>query len=426
MIVIYNPHPTPRTAYTFKLACADVMGVEYRIVNDEEEFINSPGVRLNYSFNLIENTFQVVPSGLLFETGLKEFQPPVGKWDELPVLFPNQSTRIPFDIFSAIFYMVVRYEEYLPHKTDQYGRFMAEESIAFRNDFLRLPVVELWCRKLASVLKIEKQCRNLSPQNFRFHLTVDIDNPWMYKNKGMYSVGGLMKELLKLDFPKFKEKYRIIKGKKADPADTYEMIRDLNIPVNYFILCRRSGKNDKNRSLKKKIFRQLIKDLERSGTVGIHPSYDSAQKGSLMKKETDFLSGILGRQITASRQHYLMLNFPDTYRNLLKLEIAEDYSMGYSSQTGFRAGISRSYPFYDLLLEKETGLRIIPFQIMDRTLLSYLNMEPETAIPEFDYYREMIMKVGGEFVILWHNDSLSDYGEWEGWNKVFRHSLGVK
>jgi len=429
MIVIYNPHPTPRTAYIFKLACTDVMGVEYRIVNDEEEFRNSPEVRLNYSFNLIENTFQVIPSGILFETGLKDIQPPVGKWDELPVLFPNQSVRIPFDIFSAIFFMVTRYEEYIPHKTDKYGRFIAEESIAFKNNFLRLPIVELWCRKLASVLKIEKQCRNLSSANFRFRLTIDIDNPWTYKNKGIYTAGTLLKSLLKFNLPEYLEKYRIISGKKSDPGDTYKMIMEmtakLDIPVSYFILCRKSGKNDTNRSLHKKIFRRLIGDLENSGTIGVHPSYDSVRKESLLKKEIEFLSRIMGRRITFSRQHYLMLKFPDTYRRLIKHDITEDFSMGYSSQTGFRAGIARPFKFYDLLLDKETNLTVVPFQIMDRTMLSYMRIDPEEAKAEIDYYNEIIRNVGGELVILWHNDSLSDYGEWKGWGTVFSHSLEI-
>ena len=132
------------------------------------------------------------------------------------------------------------------------------------------------------------------------------------------------------------------------------------------------------------------------------------------------LSGVLGREITFSRQHFLILKFPETYRRLIESGITADYSMGYSSKTGFRAGIGRSYNYFDLMDNQETNLRIFPFQIMDRTLLSYMKLSPDEAIKEFEHYTGIIRNVGGEFICLWHNDSLSDRGEWKGWKRVFK------
>ena len=116
---------------------------------------------------------------------------------------------------------------------------------------------------------------------------------------------------------------------------------------------------------------------------------------------------------------------PDTYQNLLNLGIGEDHTMGYSSQTGFRAGIARPFYFYDLVREKPTLLRIVPFQVMDRTLLTYLKLTPDEACKEFEYYTITIKSVGGQFVSLWHNTSLSNYEEWSGWKKVFEYMINL-
>ena len=62
----------------------------------------------------------------------------------------NNST-FPFDIFGASFFMLSRYEEYLPHIKDEYGRFEAKESLAFKYGFLEIPIVDKWVQ----ILKIE-------------------------------------------------------------------------------------------------------------------------------------------------------------------------------------------------------------------------------------------------------------------------------
>ena len=97
--------------------------------------------------------------------------------------------------------------------------------------------------------------------------------------------------------------------------------------------------------------------------------------------------------------------------------------MGYSNSTGFRAGISRPFFFYDLSIEKPTDLRIIPFQVMDRTMHSYMKLKPDEARREIEYYFETIANVGGYFVTLWHNTSLSNEGEWKGWKEVFEKMI---
>ena len=99
--------------------------------------------------------------------------------------------------------------------------------------------------------------------------------------------------------------------------------------------------------------------------------------------------------------------------------------MGYSSKSGFRAGLARAFNFFDLDTNLVTGLRVVPFQIMDRTLHTYKGISPDEAITEYEYYAQAVRNVGGQFVCLWHNDSLSDRGEWKGGKKVFEKMIVI-
>ena len=78
----------------------------------------------------------------------------IQKWDDVPCFFKTgPKSAIPYDIFAASFYLITRYEEYLPHVKDIHGRYTAEQSLAFKYRFLEKPVVDIWAYKLLEALK---------------------------------------------------------------------------------------------------------------------------------------------------------------------------------------------------------------------------------------------------------------------------------
>ncbi len=80
--------------------------------------------------------------GLLFRIGIQEQSFHVEEFKELPTFYQtNDNSDLPFDPFAASFYLVSRYEEYLPYQPDQFGRFPAKASVAYQNGFLKKPVV---------------------------------------------------------------------------------------------------------------------------------------------------------------------------------------------------------------------------------------------------------------------------------------------
>ena len=68
----------------------------------------------------------------------------------------------------------------------------------------------------------------------------------------------------------------------------------------------------------------------------------------ILKKEKMRLENIINTPVTFSRQHFLRLSIPETYQNLIDLDIEEDYTMGYAKYAGFRASTCTPFYFFDL------------------------------------------------------------------------------
>ena len=142
-----------------------------------------------------------------------------------------------------------------------------------------------------------------------------------------------------------------------------------------------------------------------------------------MKKEKNRLEGITNMQTKRSRQHYLRFSLPETYQQLIDLEIEEDYSMGYASHVGFRASTCTPFYFYDLDFEIQTPLKIFPFVLMDTTLNDYMKLTPKQSLGRIkDLYME-VKKVNGTLITLFHNESISGYMRWNGWQRVYQMML---
>jgi hypothetical protein len=428
MVLIYCKNHSPRLSYILKLIFTEVLKIEFIVLDDPLAFRTSKGIKINYSDIFFPDSLQIAPSGLLEENKVRILAVKAGNWQDIPVIFTNGNKAFPFDIFSAAFYVVTRYEEYLPFVPDKHGRFEAAQSIASVRQFIRIPVVDLWCKLLAEKLNILDSCKGIQPTNFRFRLTVDIDRAWQFKNSGLLlNFAILCKDFILFRKELLKSRISVLMGRTPDPSYTFDYLEEiqkkLKEKIRYFILFANYGKYDKNNLTCGSEFIKLINKLNNHSLIGINPSYKSNNSISILEKELHNLEKVAGQKIYHSRQHFLKISFPATYRRLIKLGILHDFTMGYGSCTGFRAGISRPFFFYDLALEKQTDLRIVPFQLMDRTLLSYMNLKPEEAIKEIDYYFDTIRSVGGYFVTLWHNTSLSDQGEWKGWKEVFEKMI---
>jgi hypothetical protein len=290
--------------------------------------------------------------------------------------------------------------------------------------------VNIYANLIRDVLKSRFPELNFPEKKYRFISTIDIDNAWAYLEKGfMRTAGAFARSLVQLDFEELVLRAKVLAGLEHDPYDTYELQLQLQKQYKfksiYFFLLGEYGVNDKNVPVDSRKFRSLIKSIADYAESGIHPSYGSNKNSGRLKKELNELSKILKREVTKSRQHFLVLKLPETYRKLIELDITDDYTMGYALQVGFRASICSPFFFYDLDNEQITSLRVHPFAVMDATLKYYMKVPPEEAMNHILPLIEEVRKVNGDFVSLWHNESLSENKVWAGWRKVYEQLVAA-
>ncbi|WP_075342562.1 polysaccharide deacetylase family protein [Tenacibaculum agarivorans] len=431
MILVYTHKITPRVRYTFKHIFTRILSVEVDFTSKVEKFVAHNGPKMSYTTIPLGKEFFVKSTNLLFEQGISDIDIEVSNWDGIPCFFyQGVKSTIPFDIFSASFFLITRYEEYLPHIKDVHERFPANQSLAFQNGFLEKPVVDIWAYKLLDSLKEKFPDLEHGSQDYRFISTIDVDNAYAYKHKSVIrAFGGLFKDIYNLHFMKVFDRIAVRFNLKKDPFDTFENIVKLknkyDIKTIFFFLISDYTSFDTNVSAFKTKFRLLIKDMVDYARVGLHPSYYTMQDVEKLKSEKERLEGITNMPIFRSRQHYLRFSLPETLQKLIDLEIHEDHSMGYASHVGFRASTCTPFYFYDLDFEIQTPLKIFPFALMDTTLNDYMKLTPKQSLGKInDLYNE-VKKVNGTFITLFHNESLSGYSRWKGWERVYESMLKI-
>ena len=430
MIVVYSDKISNRLTFTLNVIFKSILKVNYSLVNFETFNRSTDKVKINYSNRVIKDCISIKPHSILFEKNIKPQSIKVDWVKNIPFFFKtNKNSIFNYDIFASTFYIVSRYEEYFETELDCHNRFKAENSLAFKNNFLEIPVANLWALELKKEI-IKKYATITFPKlKYRFINTIDIDVAYAYKGKGFVRfTGGFIKAIANLNFTEIKNRCNYL-FKNVDVFNTYNKIINLQKKYKtencYFINLGDSSKFDKNISYKKEILHKLIQQLisHLNSTIGIHPSYASNSKFQKIKIEKERLEKITHQKVTKSRQHFLLLKHPETYRQLVKYGITHDFTMGFADKVGFRAGICISYPFFDILKNQEEDLQITPFQIMDGTLNHYQKLSPEQASKKIEEISTVIKNINGTFVTLWHNSSLSEKNEWKNWTKVYENLL---
>ncbi|MEO0066837.1 MAG: hypothetical protein RI983_2163 [Bacteroidota bacterium] len=428
-IIVYSPLTSARLNYIVKLLFSE----RAMITNDTAAFESFPGKKINYSKEaLLGVDSTVVPHSLLFEQALQEQQITVSTWHGLPVFFETIEGSIPFDIFAASFYLITRYEEWLPNEKDYLGRYQHEQSLAYQHGFLDQPLVNVWMEKWV----VQNNLPHTKPA-FSFRPSYDIDIAYSYIHHSILrNVGGYFKDLLNASFSKLTERMQVLAGLRKDPYDVYDWLDQLHEqykldPIYFFLVAAQRDAIHKNISPNSKGMGNLIQVIARKYKVGLHPS---VQKTPVVKEENDLLNSqylpvlqnekltiekLIAKSITKSRQHYIQLNLPTTYEALLQAGITEDYSMGYPGFSGFRSSYTGPFNWFHLLKNEETSLKIFPFCYMDATQIFHERNTPEVASTKIEYYYQQFRQYGGCFIPIFHNQYLSEQSDFAAWQKVY-------
>ena len=213
MLLIYTPQITPRHKYIFNLFFNEIYKVDFRITTDLGSFQEFEGAKLNYSNKQFADEIFIESYGLIEEKGINQQEINVKFEHDIPVFFQAQSdATMSFDVFSASFYLVSRYEEYLPFVKDAHQRFQAENALAYKHEFLQKPVVNIWAKMLIEKIKQQYPELSIISPEYNFISTIDIDNAYFYLEKGFVrSLAGFLKSIFSLDFTGVKQRMTVKK-----------------------------------------------------------------------------------------------------------------------------------------------------------------------------------------------------------------------
>lgn len=429
MIQIITDNPSERLKYVIHFIFNEILNDEY-VFMDEFQKKDEKLPAVFYTKNKYESELYYHNSGIL--SGISIDQITLHKTSLIidDILKKMESSSLQgVDIFAPVFICLSRYEEYLPHQRDKYGRYQAKDSIAFKKGILdRAFVDEIILFLKAGIEKSYPKYKFSKSKGYNFSSTIDIDQAWAFAHKGIRNIGGAIKDITSFNFQNIKRRLNAFLNPKNDPFFTYPFISDLHTELNinpaYFILLgEKTSALDKNQNPDNPHFKKLIRSLSKKYTLGIHPSSMSNNNPEILSKEIKILSETISKPVTSSRQHFLIMELPLTYHQLLKAGITADHSMGYPEQSGYRASTGHSFFWYDLKNEKATNLKIFPFQLMDVTLKNYMKLTPDAAIDLSERLLIYAKKLHSPVCLIWHNSSLDESGDWKDWTKVYKTIL---
>jgi len=418
--LVFVERITNRVEYTFDFIFKS-RGVDYELTTNENEYKDYQGVKLNYSSKELDG-FQIVPSSLLFEEEIKTYQLEKSRFNNSECLSFNSIV----DPIASVFYTITRYEEYISTEKDKHGRFPFSQSYLKTFDWIEKCVCDRWAMEILKMLELDTVISKLP---IKLIPTFDIDNTYAHKLKsGRLKFFSICKDLLQFNFGRIKERREVHNGKK-DPYDTFDLIREIGIKnkeTKLFWLVGKRAENDKNISIKNEEHQLLIASMDRDFEVNLHPSYNSNGDTELIENEKINLEEVVNRKVIRSRQHFLRFELPRTYKSLISAGFQHEYSMGFAEHVGFRSGTARSFHWFDLEQNKKTDLIVHPFAYMDGTLNEYMFLSIEESKLKIRQLYDEVAQFGGDFIFIWHNETIGDYKKWKGWSEVLRFTLNLK
>ena len=420
--IIYTDSKSERLNFVCEFIFNTVLKVNYNLTDVISEFEASTNFKINYSKKNIDSVFKIKPHSLLFETNITEQKPIPFFKNELIYFYENITGDLNFDIFSSVFYLISRVEEWQSFQADEHQRFEANNSILAKHNFNLKPVVELWIETLKIQIKKKYSSIIFPKKKFKIISTIDVDNLFAFKNKGFVrTMGAIGKDIVKLNFKNLTSRINVLMGKQPDPFDIYESISEFclqkNIPLIYFFLFKTGTKYDRTVNPTSTAFTKIFKTvLNKHAIIGLHPSYNSSVNQNILEKETLNFSKSITKKVIISRQHYLRFNIRTTPNQLLKNGIIADFTMGFASQIGFRAGTSQPFYYYDFSVEKKSELLFVPFCAMDGAYFVYNKITPREALDSLMKMAKEVKKVNGLFISVFHertfyNDLYNGFGD---------------
>lgn len=339
---------------------------------------------------------------------------PLATLEGIPILFGTPSISqskdlvvIKADLVASAFYLLSRYEERINHRRDHHGRFSSIESILTKENLLERPVVDEYGVILRTALRSVGVNIPEPKHEMAVTLTHDVDVPFVYRSF-ISILGGIkrgeFKTLFKTLFKKLENNpfftfpWLLEQDARLENARKIYFLRSPLFPEYYDRPYIRIDSRD---------MRALIKTLQNHNVqLGLHVSYASAEHLELVKQEKESIEKVIGKQLTANRNHYLRLTSNNQLDALIEAGIKEDFTIGFAEMPGFRLGTCRPVKYINPYTLEVTDLTLHPLTMMDGSFSKYSQMGFTEAYDTACRLIDQVRKHGGELVLLWHNSEV--------------------
>jgi hypothetical protein len=421
MLLIYTQKVTPRITYSFKHICTRVLDIDIKLTTKIEEFIAYEGMKFSYGKKRLGNELFFQNVDLLLEQGFSDVEIKVQDWEDTKCFFSvSENSDLPFDIFAASFYLLSRYEEYLPHVKDKYGRFPALESLAHKEEFLNSPVIDFWIDKFKGILLTRFPEISFSKQHYNSTSVISVSHVFNFKNKGfLRSLGGTLVDLINLKFFRISDRLKVLLRLKKDPYNVFDelisLVKNHKIKLNFMFQLSNFNAYDRNINHNRLNYREIIKYVADYSTVGSRLGYFAISDIETLKVEKKRFENIIHGPLQNVINTKFNLMLPEHYGFLNELEVPNDYSMGYPETIGFRAGTSLPFLFYDINLEITTPLKIHPYVFHSQATHLYDSKSLQLIISKIS---RDLKKVNGNMLTVFKSRDFSEY-----FNYKYHYSL---
>ena len=335
------------------------------------------------------------------------------------------------DIISLSFIMLSRYEETVIEERDAFGRFEYKNSIAAKYKFIDFPIVDEYAIILRSYLM--SFLPNVDFHNNKCVIipTHDIDEIIRFSGikKTIRTLLGdiyIYKDFRQL-VRSISQLFKSINNPELDPyiASINQFInlsKELGFKSEFYFMGADPSDFDCGYDLRIPVIQNIFNEIKNCNMiVGIHGGFYTLNDPDKLRAEIIKLEDMFFDKIIDVRQHYLRFDVNTTFRTMGQVGLKYDSTLGYAEREGFRCGTCYEYPIYDIKNDIQLNIKERPLIVMDVTLIDYRNLSISEAFEKVNILYSRCKAVGGNFVILWHNTTVTRRTLW--YNELYKKFL---
>ena len=327
------------------------------------------------------------------------------------------------DIISLSFIMLSRYEEKVIDERDIHSRFESKNSVAVKYNFIDFPIVDEYALILQNYLKVLFPEEKIVVSFCNIIPTHDIDMVQRFSGGLIKVVRSLLADIflyknLFMFFRSIPQYFASVNNPDKDPyiESIHKLVRvseQFNLKSEFYFMGTQPSRMDCGYNVETPcVLRTLSFIQQHEMFIGFHGGYYTSTNPELFAKEKNKIEAAVGYEIVRGRQHYLRFDVHSTFDIMEKCGIKYDSTLGYADREGFRCGTCYEYHPYDFENDREYNINERPLIVMDGTLSYYRVYTIEKAYAQMVKLYLRCKAVGGNFVLLWHNNSAMRETKW--------------